>query len=110
MMWLDGPQFLKWVEAHGFDCRGRYARRAYDWQRGARVNVYTADRVLVELGHHLNELPDDMWVRTWHRGNKRAVPKELKAAVRRDRRAGYSRKWVAHKHGVGLASVTRWAK
>lgn len=71
--WLDGPRLYEWLKEHGLDHPaielGREHERAIrHWRDGRRANVYTVDRVLVALGLHLSEVPDDCWVDPPYRG------------------------------------------
>ena len=68
--WLDGPGLVKWiVERQPDDFRytmalpERISRRWTDWKRGKSASVYAADEALIHLGHHLSELPDELYRR-----------------------------------------------
>lgn len=64
--WVDGPKFVAWLEEHGLESKlslgEGLARRMRDWQSGGVASVDAVDRVLVAMGFHLSELPDDFWV------------------------------------------------
>ena len=64
--WLKGPGLAAWLERHGLTSPslqlGHHARRVRDWKHGGTASVQVADEVLVKLGYHLSELPDDLWL------------------------------------------------
>lgn len=85
-------------------------RRFYDWNRGSQASVYTVDRLMVSLGRHLLEIPEDVWeyenakkpsVRRMDRERARALDMLSE---------GYLPTEVAKEIGVATRSVTRWAQ
>jgi hypothetical protein len=64
---LDGPKFVAWLESEGVTKTGlteSQYRRWFDWERGARADLYTAstDQLLTDNYLH-NLIPDDVWAR-----------------------------------------------
>ena len=61
--WLDGPRFAAWLGEHGFvgEHFPNFARRVVDWRKGARACLRTVEPVLIALGYHPIELPDECW-------------------------------------------------
>ncbi|HYJ22537.1 MAG TPA: hypothetical protein VEW07_10995 [Solirubrobacterales bacterium] len=70
--WLDGPKLVAWLEDRYLltDPRGQLGKEGSDriskWKAGRAASVYTADRILLDLGVCLGELPDSLY-----RGNPR---------------------------------------
>lgn len=60
-----GPATAAWIETEFPDYRTKggpsAARRVNEWRRGARADVYSLDRILVSLGSHPSELPEELW-------------------------------------------------
>ena len=74
--WADGPKVAAWVDEH---CPERTPERRYgmaterrlrEWRMGAAAQVWAIDRMLTEMGRHMWELPDDVWL-DW---TKESVP------------------------------------
>lgn len=65
--WLDGPGLVTWLEDRHLltDPRGQLGKEGADrvskWKAGRAANVYTADRILLNLGVCLGELPDSLY-------------------------------------------------
>lgn len=65
--WLDGPGLVTWLSER-LDMEGlcvshpTIARRIREWSRRGKASVYCVDRALVELGHHLSEVPEDLYI------------------------------------------------
>jgi DNA-binding NarL/FixJ family response regulator len=72
--WLDGPQLVDWLEQHGMETASPHGysteRAVQRWKKGGRANVYAADQVLTQVGCHLHELPEEMWIDAPLRGPK----------------------------------------
>ncbi len=71
MAWLREVEPRLWAETG--DLRGNtgnvngtigpnWNRRFYDWDRGSCPSVYTVDKLMVALGRHLLEIPDECFV------------------------------------------------
>lgn len=64
--YLDGPCLATWLDEHGMESEERelgfHARRVREWRAGGSANVYTVDKVLVKLGLHLSQIPEDFWL------------------------------------------------
>lgn len=91
--WLDGPRFYAWLRENGLTALdrqlGHSARRVRDWRDGAVANVYAADRVLVKVGLHLNDVPEDLYREPPDRTTRKA--KRCTAAERQE----ILRRWAA---------------
>jgi hypothetical protein len=63
--YCDGPGIAAWLEQEWPDYRQRggpsAARRVVCWRHGERADVYSLDRILVSLGSHPSEIPDELW-------------------------------------------------
>jgi len=63
--WLDGPALVAWIESRWeFNFRQLGGHKVYlrEWRAGNAACVYVADRVLLRLGLHLSEVPDDLFL------------------------------------------------
>ena len=64
-MAADGPKVAAWIEKNIPDYRsvkGDDGKRVLEWSRGVSAGVFTLDTFLTKHGHHLSELPDDVWL------------------------------------------------
>ena len=61
--WLDGPGLVAWLEEHGFVSayHPNATRRVYDWRHGGRASLRAVEPMILRLGYHPSELPDDLW-------------------------------------------------
>ena len=74
-----------------------------EWRRGSAVTINAADRLMVELGEHLGDLPDDVWTDPPDRRPMRTQPvttaQRLEAVARV--RAGAAISRIAGEYRVG---------
>lgn len=64
--WLDGPQFVRWLEDEfNFDRNGNgpvVERRIHSLMQGGSISVWSADRLLTAIGLHISLIPDELWL------------------------------------------------
>jgi hypothetical protein len=110
--WLDGPGLVHWLESHGLDNPeiqlGFHARAIRHWRAGCKASVYVADRVLIKLGLHLSEIPDDLWVQPPKRGE--LSPDHQAEIVRRVCGLGRSISAVARELDCDQKTVRKYLK
>jgi transposase-like protein len=115
--WLDGPGLYAWIlEELDLDhipertIPQYQVRRVRDWGHGALANVYTADRVLVNLGLNLGNVPDELYrPDASHPGTNTGATQETKDAAVAMYMGGANRKEVARRFGIDERTVTAWA-
>lgn len=67
---LDGPKLVEWLESEHLVTEeyepGQVSKTQRDtlnrWRRGRPADVGVADRLLIDLGRHIEELPDDVFL------------------------------------------------
>ena len=62
--YANGPKIVAWLESTDMlpdHLHDSTARRFYSWRMGGQATYDAVDRVLVSLGMHPSEAPDDMW-------------------------------------------------
>lgn len=113
--WLDGAGLVAWLEARGHDnwsAHGEGTARAIGrWKNeGSTASIWAADRVLTDLGHHLSELPDSLWVRG-RVGNRHGVSltPNVKAELLREYGEGVSAKELSARYGPAAETIRKWA-
>ena len=122
----DGPKLMAWLREvepelwesnrEGGVC-GQVAprigqswnRRFYDWDRGAQPNVYTVDKLMVALGRHLLEIPDECFCeeRRYNESPERRWQRERAVEMVAE---GYHKLEVARQMGVSRATIARWVE
>ena len=78
--WLDGPRLVAWADEHGYvpgNVSGSLSRRVTDWREGGRARFSTAEELVVALGFHPSELPEEVWAddQRWNKGTPRGRAK-----------------------------------
>lgn len=110
--WLDGRKLVAWLTDNGLAGRSCYgpawARRLNEWEGGSLASVWKADELLVLLGLHLSEIPEDYWV-TGPNPGRRGWPKEVRQAVLREYEAGESCRVLRDKYGPSTDTIKHWA-
>lgn len=118
MAWLRETEPRLWAETG--DLRGNtgnvngtigpnWNRRFYDWNRGSRPSVYTVDKLMVALGRHLLEIPDECFVeeRKYNESPERKWQRERAVRMVEE---GYHKLEVAAEMGVSRATIARWVE
>lgn len=84
-------------------------RRFYDWDRGTRPSVYTVDKLMVALGRHLLEIPDECFCeeRRYNESPERRWQRERAVEMVAE---GYHKLEVARQMGVSRATIARWVE
>ena len=84
-------------------------RRFYDWTRGACPSVYTVDKLMVALGRHLLEIPDECFCeeRRYNESPERKWQRERAVEMVAE---GYHKLEVARQMGVSRATIARWVE
>ena len=84
-------------------------RRFYDWNRGSQASVYTVDRLMVSLGRHLLEIPDECFCeeRRYNESPERKWQRERAVEMVAE---GYHKLEVARQMGVSRATIARWVE
>ena len=121
----DGPALMAWlreVEPKLFGKRweaspgqvrpmigDNWNRRFYDWTRGACPSVYTVDKLMVALGRHLLEIPDECFCeeRRYNESPERKWQRERAVEMVAE---GYHKLEVARQMGVSRATIARWVE
>jgi hypothetical protein len=111
---LDGPGFVAWLEDRGKitnwtiygDAILRTVHRCKVEQRA--ISVWHADEIMVHLGFHLHELPEELWVERPPRPAE--FSDEIKQAVLRAHHQGESSVEISQRYGPAPDTVRRWAR
>lgn len=123
----DGPKLMAWLRevepqlwAETADMRyntgnvngtigPNWNRRFYDWTRGACPSVYTVDKLMVALGRHLLEIPDECFCeeRRYNESPERRWQRERAVEMVAE---GYHKLEVARQMGVSRATIARWVE
>lgn len=111
--WLDGPSFVRWLRQNGLDKTtqlGESTGRAINrWAAGDAVNLASADQVLTDLGHNLNDLPANVWRNRPRRtrGKRRRSP-YAKEVVLREYDEGVTPERLRERYGVPAKTLNLW--
>lgn len=106
--WIDGPKLVAWLgdDVNGLERkRPAFARNLSRWRCGRAANVYTVDAVLVAIGRHLSEIPDDFYV---PRPLRQVFSEDVKDEVRRRIRAGERPIDIGREVGVCDKTIHNW--
>lgn len=112
--WIDAHGLLDWLEGEGVtmtDAHARHprlARALRRWREGQVVNVYSADRILTELGTPLALVPDELY-RDAPQGRRRIAP-EIKARGIEMAREGKAPSEICRELGVSAGAVYAWRR
>ena len=112
--WLDGPMFCEWlttwggVEHIGAELGTRWSRRYSEWKRGAKADFYVADKLLIKLGHHPSDLPEELFLAVLRRPRKALL--ECKGEVMRRVREGESPTALALEYEISRSTISFWRK
>jgi len=110
--WLDGPRFTDWLLENGLNSPAvqldsRLERAFGRWRAGAKASVWIADAMLVALGLHLSELPDDLWVEEPNGGAGR-LTEWAKAEILGRLHASEPVRQIAHQLGCSPGTVRHY--
>lgn len=112
--WLNGPRFVEWLEGHGLEnikaqLGSSLERPIRDWRYGTAASIYTADKILIRLGYHLSELPDDLFTDSpMVTGFSAPIGDEKRREIKRRARAGEGTAAISRAVGVSASTVRRW--
>ena len=86
-------------------------RRFYAWNRGAQAHVWTVDKLMVALGRHLLEIPEEVWEYKSNKGgNSKFVNNKDKAKALDMIAEGYLPTEIAREVGVTAHTVNKWKR
>ena len=112
--WLDGPGLVAWLERGGADLTdtaiGGRARTVRHWRRGGMASLDVAESLLIELGLHIELLPDELWLALLPRRRHRLYPVEIREEAVRRVRAGEPVKDVARAIDCSRRSISSWLR
>lgn len=110
----DGPKLAAWLKEHRLPIDSKneadrrrnrdlsaFFRRLNRWEHGENPSIWTVDRFLTMLGFHLNDAPDDVWLRNVARVEALEL---LKSATDLTRTA------IADRVGTSKERVDEWAR
>jgi hypothetical protein len=112
--WLDGPRLVEWLEDHGLDnikaqLGSSLERPIRDWRYGTAASIYTVDKILVRLGCHLSELPEDLFTDSpLVTGFSAPIGEEKRREIKRRAKAGEGTAAISRAVGVSPSTVRRW--
>ncbi len=112
--WLDGPGLAAWLgERIPLDGLAAHHESMYRailrWRNGDQACVYTVDDLLVRLGIHLSEVPEELFVSTTRR---RAYPlsEQTRTEALRLYTEGVGPGEIGRRLGIGSGTVSGWAR
>lgn len=110
--YLNGPDLYAWLEeVDGLEKiserLGDQVRTLTGWREGRTANFYTADEILIRLGRHISEVPQDFFCADPVRSEKE--PEDKKEIIRRVHDIGEKPGDVARALGVCHKTVKKHA-
>lgn len=114
--YLRGSDFAAWLRKDfpgsvaartGRGDKTGFARNLYRWEHepGARISIYTADRVMVDMGLHIHLIPEEFFIDA---ENRSYSPEQRERAMQTYRETG-SIALAARLTGATVSAIQKWA-
>ena len=114
--WANGPKLAEWIRARmpseivSKDINV-LARRVRYWELGEQAAFDTVDTYLTRLGHHVSELPNDVWEESNPKRKCRHIysPGERQEFVKVVQ-GGVTPSQMAERIGVSAHTIRQWVR
>lgn len=109
--WVDGPGFVAWFEEllpnRGFTPQTftRYLYKARETHRP--VSVWVVDKMLTHYGHHIREVPRELWLPD-HTPDRHRFDPKIRAEVVRRIKGGEHIVHLSREYGVAPETINKW--